>query len=192
MNSNDRKSCTQVSHLESFTRIFDPDVVVLKCLLSPLAYPSCLPACLSHCYIFLFHLSGNWDLIQPLLQTVSNFTWLQWKLVCDLRFENPTQNYFGADISLKRAYKWLFSSYFQTTGNCQQNLTHHQKVFEILPKCIWKRCVCDRVLETSYSVTMVCSLGTVHFRNSDYLAPSSEHSCFSLLSIIGLSLFLVF
>lgn len=71
MNSNDE---AQLNSLEGFTRIFDPDDVVLKCLLSPPAYPSCLPACLSHCCIFLFHLSGNWDLIQPVLHTVSNFT----------------------------------------------------------------------------------------------------------------------
>lgn len=90
MDSNDAKCCTQLSPLESFTRIFDPDAVVLKGFLSLLAYPSCLPACLSHCYIFLLHLSGNWDLIQPLLHTVSNFPWFQWKLICDLNLKIVT------------------------------------------------------------------------------------------------------
>lgn len=163
MDSNDAKCCTQLSPLESFTRIFDPDAVVLKGFLSPLAYPSCLPACLSHCYVFLLHLSGNWDLFQPLLQTVSNFTWFQWKLICDFRFENPTQNYFRADMSLKRASKWLFISYFQTTGNCfvsQQNLTHPQHVFEILPKCVWKHCVHDRVLRDQLSCRCGLHLGS--------------------------------
>lgn len=55
MNSNDGKCCTQLSPLESFSRIFDPYAVVLECLL----YPSCLPACLSHCYICLA--TGIWS-----------------------------------------------------------------------------------------------------------------------------------
>lgn len=145
---------------------------MLSCLV--MSFPSWLPvlsACLLESLLhFLLHFSGVWHLIQPLLQTVSNVYWFQWELVCDFEwklsgFENPTQNYLGACMSLKRACMWL-QQVVPTKSCSYQNVTEN---IVYMIGC-WR------------PITLVCRLGAVPFNNSDYLILSSEHSflfCFS-------------
>lgn len=96
-----------------FIGIFDSDAVVLSAVFPFLITCSaCLLEPLLHFpFALVWHLGSD-----PAFVADSVTCLFQWELVCDFRelgvFENATQNYFGACMSLKRASIWLFSKLF--------------------------------------------------------------------------------